>query len=185
MTKLRPETPEARNFAADTALEYNTTPPSQQEKRLAILKKLLGSVDEEGRLVIESPFQCDFGYNIYIGKNFFSNHNLQIHDHHEVRIGDNTMIGPNCTICTIGHPIHPRLRMEKPRYIAPVTIGSNVWIGANVVILPGVTIGDGAMIAANSMVNKDVPPMVVAGGTPCRVIREITDADYNIDFEES
>ena len=140
----------------------------------AVLHELLGRHGE--RYFIEPPFHCDYGSNIEVGEGFYANYNLVILDCAKVTIGSHVLIGPNVCITAAGHPIHPRSR-SKYEYAFPVTIGDHVWIGANVVVNPGVTIGDGAVIGSGSVVTKDVPPMVVAAGNPCRVIRPITDDD--------
>lgn len=158
--------------------EYNTIDPTDLDRKYKILQELLGSVDI--KTVIEPPFYCDDGENIFLGKNFYANFNLIILDAARVTIGDNVVIGPNVTIAAADHPIHPSSRTDGhsfPIIFAPVTIGNDVWIGAGVTILKGVTIGDGAVIGAHSLVTKDIPSMVVAAGTPCRVLREITDED--------
>ena len=144
--------------------KYNQLPPDQEEEKDRILTSFLGKKGKN--TVILSPFQCDYGYNIEIGDNFFANVNLVILDGAKVRIGNNAFIAPNVGIYTAGHPFD-------------VTIGDNVWIGAQACILPGVTIGDNTVIAGGSVVTKDIPANVIAAGNPCRVIREITEADRN------
>ena len=139
----------------------------------------LFSRQERENTVILSPFQCDYGYNIEIGDNFFANVNLVILDGAKVRIGNNAFIAPNVGIYTAGHPFDVKQRNEGLEYAFPVTIGDNVWIGAQACILPGVTIGDNTVIAGGSVVTKDIPANVIAAGNPCRVIREITEADRN------
>ncbi len=132
--------------------------------------------------VIHSPFHCDFGTNIRAGKNLICNYNVTILDEGEVTIGDNVFIGPNCSIYTIIHALNPQQRNGGIMRSAPVTIGSDVWLGGNVVVLPGVTIGDGSVIGAGSVVVKDIPSGVLAVGNPCKVVRPITAAD---DVEEN
>ena len=133
---------------------------------------------------IESNFQCDYGYNISVGENFYMNHNCVILDGGKVEFGDNVFIGPNCGFYTAGHPIDAKLRNKgleyvKPirnkglEYVKPIKVGNNVWFGGNVVVLPGVTIGDNVVIGAGSIVTKDIPSKVVAYGNPCKVIRKI------------
>lgn len=117
-----------------------------------------------------------------MGDNLICNFNVTILDEAEVRIGDNVFIGPNTSICTITHALDFRQRNEGIMRSAPVTIGSNVWIGAGVTVLPGVTIGDGSVIGAGSLVTKDIPSGVLALGSPCRVVREITEADVVTDI---
>ena len=123
------------------------------------------------------PFYCEYGTHIKIGKKFFANYNCVMIDVAKIEIGDNCMFGPNVSIYTAGHPIHPDTRKSGYEYGKSVTIGDNVWIGGSVVIIPGVHIGDNAVIGAGSVVTSDIPDMVVAAGNPCRIIREITDED--------
>ena len=123
------------------------------------------------------PFRCDYGWNIEIGENFFANYNLTILDVGKVTIGNNVMMGPNVSIYAAGHPIHPETRNTGYEHGLPITIGDNVWIGGNVVILPGVTIGNNVVIGAGSVVSKDIPDDVIAVGSPCKVAREITEED--------
>ncbi len=157
--------------------KYNQLPPDQEEEKDRILTSFLGKKGKN--TVILSPFQCDYGYNIEIGDNFFANVNLVILDGAKVRIGNNAFIAPNVGIYTAGHPFDVKQRNEGLEYAFPVTIGDNVWIGAQACILPGVTIGDNTVIAGGSVVTKDIPANVIAAGNPCRVIRELTEADRN------
>jgi galactoside O-acetyltransferase len=154
---------------------YNLTAPDDAGRRAELLGRILGSVGE--RAAIASPFNAAYGSNTHIGDDFFGNFNLSIVDDVEVRIGNGVMIAPNVTITTTGHPVHPGLRHDYNRFSEPVVIEDKVWIGSNAVVLPGVTIGYGSVIGAGSVVTRDVPPMVVALGAPCRVARKITDAD--------
>ena len=126
---------------------------------------------------INPPFYCDYGKHIHVGKNFFANYNCTIIDVAPVTIGDYCQMAPNVAIYTAGHPIYPDTRNSAYEYGIEVTIGHNVWIGGNTVILPGVHIGDCAVIGAGSVVTHDIPAWTVAAGNPCRVIREITEAD--------
>lgn len=155
----------------DLCFEYNTTKPSDKENREIILKKLFKKIGE--KFTIEQPFYCDYGKHISIGKNLFINHNCVILDCNNVTIGDNVFIAPNCGIYTVGHPLDFKTRNECLEYARPIKICSNVWIGANTAILPGVTIGEGAVIGAGSVVKNDIPPNVLAYGNPCRVIKKI------------
>lgn len=152
--------------------KYNQLPPWEEESRQEMIRSLLGKTGDN--YTILSPFYCDYGYNIEIGENFFSNMNLVILDGAKVTIGDNAFIAPNVGIYTAGHPLDAEQRNKGLEYAYPVTIGNNVWIGAHVAILPGVTIGDNVVIGAGSVVAKDIPSNVLAVGNPCRVIREIT-----------
>lgn len=162
--------------------EYNNIPPRDRAKREELMRTIVGKIGEEFN--IESPFQCDYGYNIEIGENFYSNHNLIILDVGRVKIGDNVQVAPNVSIYTAGHPVHPETRNTGYEYGIDITIGDNVWIGGSVSILPGVTIGDNAVIGAGSVVTKDIPANVIAAGNPCRVIREITEEDRYYYFRD-
>ena len=126
---------------------------------------------------IDTPFRCDYGKHITVGKNFYANSYCTIIDVAPVTIGDNVMLGPNVQIITAGHPIHPDSRNSKYEYGMPITIGDNVWIGAGAIILPGVNIGNNTVIGAGAVVTKDIPDGVVAAGNPCRILKEITEED--------
>jgi acetyltransferase-like isoleucine patch superfamily enzyme len=139
-----------------------------------ILKELFGSSDDA---FVNPPFFCDYGSHIHVGKNFFANYNCTIIDVAPVIIGENCQLAPNVAIYTAGHPVHPAARNTAYEYGISVTIGNNVWVGGNSVILPGVHIGDNSVIGAGSVVTKDIPACCVAAGNPCRVIRKITEAD--------
>lgn len=151
--------------------KYNMLSPDMVEERKAILKEILGKVKEN--FWIEQSFWCDYGYNIEIGENFYSNHNLVILDPGKVTFGDNVFIGPNCSFYTAQHPIDAKTRNKGLEYAFPIKVGNNVWFGGNVTVLPDVTIGDNVVIGAGSVVTKDIPSNVVAVGNPCRVIKEI------------
>lgn len=153
----------------------NATAPDRREEREELIRGMLGRIGNS--FLIHSPFRCDFGKHIFIGKNFISNFNLTILDEAIVTIGDNVFIGPNCGIYTINHALLPDQRNAGVMKAAPVTIGNDVWLAADVKVLPGVTIGDGAVIGTGSVVTRDIPPRVLAAGNPCRVIREITEED--------
>jgi maltose O-acetyltransferase len=155
--------------------EYNALHPEKLKRKKELLKQLLGKTGES--LTIETPFRCDYGYNIQIGENFYSNFNLVILDCAPVVVGDNALIGPDVGIYTAGHPLHHSARTEGLEYALPVVIGYNVWIGGHVVINPGVTIGDNVVIGSGSVVTRDIPSNVVALGNPCKVLRKITDKD--------
>ncbi len=160
---------------ADICFEMNALPPSESGRREKILRGLLGSVGK--CIVVNPPFRCDFGHNIHIGDNFIGNFNLTILDEAKVSIGDNVMIGPNCTLATIIHAMLPAQRNAGIMRAKPISIGDNVWLASNVTVLPGVTIGDNAVIGAGSVVTKSIPAFTFAAGNPCRPIRPITDAD--------
>ena len=166
---------EERNACKQKIYEYNLLPPSQRDMLPVLLKELLGKTGDT--LFVEPPFHCDYGWNIEVGENFFANYNLTILDVGKVTIGNNVQIAPNVSLYTAGHPLHPVSRNSGYEYGIPITIGDNVWIGGNVVILPGVTIGNNVVIGAGSVVSKDIPDNWIAVGNPCKLIREITGAD--------
>lgn len=158
-------------WAKDLCHEYNSLMPTEIQERSEIIIKLLGEI--KNGFQIEQPFMCDYGYNIYFGKNFYANHNLVILDTATVKFGDNVLIGPNCGFYTAGHPVDVKQRNSGLEYAKPITVGNNVWVGGNVVVLPGVTIGDNTIIGAGSVVTKDIPSNVIAVGNPCKVIKSI------------
>lgn len=164
-----------RVIANELCFKYNHSMPSDLAGQKEILKKLLGQVDDIA--LIMTPFWCDYGFNIRVGKNFFANHNTIILDGAEVTFGDNVFVAPNCGFYTAGHPIDAKRRNQGLEYAYPITVGNNVWIGAGVHVMPGVTIGDNVVIGGGSVVVKDIPSNSVAVGNPCHVIREITDKD--------
>ncbi|TQI66997.1 sugar O-acetyltransferase [Clostridium sp. KNHs216] len=164
-----------RNKARQILLEYNRLNPSDYAMRKELIKRLLGTIGE--RFCIEQPFYCDYGYNIHIGENFFSNVNCVILDGAKVSIGDNVFLAPNVGIYTAGHPLDVPQRNIGLEYAFPVNIGSNVWVGAGTSILPGATIGNNTVLGAGSVVVKSIPSNVLAAGNPCKVIREITESD--------
>jgi len=151
--------------------EINSLSPLEDERRYALFGKLIGSC--KGSFIIESPFHCDYGYNISLGENFYMNVNCAILDEAKVSFGDNVFVAPGCGFYTAGHPFDVRQRNSGLEYAFPITIGNNVWIGGNVVVLPGVTIGDNCVIGAGSVVNRDIPAGSLAVGNPCKVIRKI------------
>jgi galactoside O-acetyltransferase len=162
---------------SDLIFDYNQTRPSDTERRRSLLEAILGSVG--ARTVLLSPFHAGFGSKVHIGDDFFGNVNLTFVDDVEIRIGDGVMIGPGVTLTTTGHPVHPDLRVDFRRFSEPIVIEDKVWIGSNVVVLPGVRIGFGAVVGAGSVVTHDIPAMTVAFGVPCRVVRHITDDDLD------
>ena len=154
---------------------FNLLPPDEEEQAQRLLLELLGKTGRDPW--INAPFHCVFGWNIEVGDNFFANYNLTILDVGKVTIGSNVQFAPNVSIYTAGHPLHPDSRNSGYEYGLPVTIGDNVWIGGNVVLLPGVTVGSNSVIGAGSVVSRDIPEWVVAVGSPCRVVRRITEED--------
>lgn len=162
--------------------DYNHLPPGNQEKKTAMIKEILGKTGDH--INIEQPFHCDYGKNIEVGEEFFANYNLTILDVGRVKIGKCAQIAPNVSIYTAGHPIHPDSRNSGYEYGIAITIGDNVWIGGNSVILPGVTIGNNVVIGAGSVVTKDIPDNMIAAGNPCRIIREITEEDRDYYYKD-
>lgn len=172
-----------QRFYQDLLYEYNQTRPSETEKRAELLKKILGDCGEG--VYIEAPFYANFGgHHCHFGNQIYANYNLTCVDDTHIYIGDYTMLGPNVTIATAGHPILPELRQKGLQYNMPVHIGKNCWVGAGAIIMPGITIGDHVVIGAGSVVTKDIPSNVVAVGNPCRIMREVGEHDRNYYFKD-
>jgi acetyltransferase-like isoleucine patch superfamily enzyme len=155
--------------------DYNLCRPDEAEKIDQSIRNILGKAGKN--VMVLAPFHCDYGKHIEVGNNFVANYNCVILDVAKVIIGDNVMFGPNVSLLTAGHPIHPDSRNSGYEYGIGITIGNNVWIGGQTVVNPGVTIGDNAVIGSGSVVTKDIPANVVAVGNPCRVMRVITEKD--------
>lgn len=170
-----PELEQQRLVCKQKCQEYNNLPIGDLDRRHQFLKTILGKTGEA--VHIEPPFWCDYGYLIQTGENFYANHGLTILDAGGVTFGDNVFIAPSCGFHTSGHPIDFERRNQGLEYAYPIKVGSNVWIGAGVQVMPGVTIGDNVVIGGGSVVVKDIPSNSVAVGNPCRVIRAITEAD--------
>ena len=165
----------------DKLYDYNATRPYEGEKRAQLLREMLAEVGEN--CYIEPPLHSNFGgHHVHLGRNVYANFNLTLVDDTHIYIGDCTMMGPNVTIATAGHPVLPELREKGYQYNVPVHIGRNCWLGAGVIVLPGVTIGDNTVIGAGSVVTRDIPANVVAVGSPCRVLREIGQKDWETYF---
>ncbi|MDO7873529.1 sugar O-acetyltransferase [Hymenobacter sp. ASUV-10] len=169
-----------RLAAKELVFELNALHPRATDQKETLLRQLLGATGS--RFHIETPFRCDYGYNIRVGENFYANYNCTILDCAPVTIGDNVLLAPNVSLFTAGHALHPVPRAQEWEFARPITIGNNVWLGGNVVVTPGVRIGDNSIIGAGSVVTRDVPANVVAVGNPCRVLREITAADRERGF---
>ncbi len=159
----------------DRLYDFNQTRPSEMEKRSALLKEILAEVGEN--CYVEPPLHANWGIHTHFGRNVYANFNLTLVDDTDIFVGDSVMFGPNVVVATAGHPIDPELRRKVAQFNVPVRIGSNVWIGAGAILLPGVTVGENSVIGAGSVVTHDIPPNVVAVGNPCRVLREISDRD--------
>lgn len=163
--------------------DFNRTRPIEQQKRAETLKKMFAEIGEG--CYIEPPLHSNFGgKHCHFGKNVYANFNLTLVDDTHIYVGDYTMIGPNVVIATAGHPILPKLREKGYQYNAPVRIGKNCWLGAGVIVLPGVTIGDNCVIGAGSVVTKDIPSNSVAVGNPCKVLREVGERDEIYYFKD-
>ena len=155
--------------------KYNQTSPEDRDGRTAILRELLGRVGEN--CWIEPTFSCDYGSQISIGDAFYANYDCIFLDVAPITIGSHVLLGPRVCLYTAGHPTTPEVRNTGLEFGLPITIGDSVWIGGNTVVCPGVTIGSGSLIAAGSVVTRDIPSRVIAAGNPCRVLRPLTDAD--------
>ncbi|MCC8063784.1 MAG: sugar O-acetyltransferase [Clostridiales bacterium] len=163
--------------------DYNQTRPSQGQRREELLRQMFAEIGEG--CYIEPPLHANWGgHHVHFGKNVYANFNLTLVDDTHIYVGDCTMFGPNVTIATAGHPILPELREQGLQYNVPVHIGRNCWLGAGVVVLPGVTIGDNTVVGAGSVVTKDLPANVVAVGNPCRVLRPIGERDKAFYFQD-
>ncbi len=162
--------------------DYNATRPSEGKKRSELLKEMFADIGVG--CYIEPPFHANWaGKHVHFGKNIYANFGLTLVDDTHIYVGDNTMFGPNVVVATAGHPILPSLRKQAYQYNMSVRIGNNCWLGAGVLVMPGVTIGDDSVIGAGSVVTKDVPSGVVAVGNPCRVLREISEHDREYYFK--
>lgn len=155
--------------------DFNTTRPSQLQKRTEILRRLLAEIGND--CYIEPPLHANWGCHTHLGHHVYANFNLTLVDDGDIFIGNYVMFGPNVTLATAGHPIMPQLRLEGMQFNIPIRIGNNVWIGAGTIVLPGVTIGENTVIGAGSVVTKDIPANVVAVGNPCKILREIGERD--------
>ena len=163
--------------------DYNATRPLEQERRTALLKEMFAEIGEG--CYIEPPLHSNWGgRNVHFGKGVYANFNLTLVDDTHIYVGDHTMLGPNVTLATAGHPIYPPLREKGYQFNVPVRIGKNCWLGAGVIVMPGVTIGDNTVIGAGSVVTKNIPANVVAVGNPCRVMRPISEHDREFYFKD-
>jgi len=163
--------------------DFNATRPSQLEERTKLLREMFAEIGED--CYIEPPLHANWaGHHVHFGKNVYANFNLTLVDDTHIYVGDYTMLGPNVVIATGGHPILPQLREQGMQFNMPVRIGRNCWLGAGVIVLPGVTIGDNVVVGAGSVVTKDLPDNVVAVGNPCRVLREVGERDREYYFKD-
>ena len=171
-----PEILAEQRLCLEKLYDFNQTRPGELDKRTAMLKDMFAEIGEG--CYIEPPLHANFGgRHVHFGKWIYANYNLTLVDDTHIYVGDETMFGPNVTLATAGHPINPELRARGLQYNLPVRIGRNCWLGAGVIVMPGVTIGDNTVIGAGSIVTKDIPSGVVAVGNPCRVLREVGEHD--------
>jgi maltose O-acetyltransferase len=157
--------------AAELTKEYNDSSPADATIRRRILVELLGSLGEDTE--IRPPFYCDYGYHTHIGARTFVNFGLVALDVAAIKIGDDVQIGPYVQLLTPTHPLEPGPRRAKWEAAEPITIGDNVWLGGGVIVCPGVTIGADTVVGAGAVVTGDLPPGVLAVGTPARVVRSL------------
>ncbi|MEX2785451.1 sugar O-acetyltransferase [Streptococcus sp. H49] len=166
-----PELIQKRLAAQDLCFELNQLKPSLEKERSAVMAELFGRTYEG--LVLLSPFTCDYGENISFGKSCFVSVNCYFMDGAKVTLGNHVFVGPSTGFYTANHPLDYQRRNAGLEQALPITVGNNVWLGANVNVMPGVTIGDGCVIASGSVVTKDIPANSLAGGVPCRVMKTI------------
>ena len=155
----------------DLMYEFNTSKPSEVDKRRELMKRMFGNVGEN--VWINQPITLAVGSTVTIGAGTYINSGLILIDDYKVTIGEGCLFGTNVTLCTTGHPIDPEARAKGGMYSFPITIGDGAWIGAGAIILPGVTIGKYAVVGAGSVVTKDIPDYTVAVGNPCKPLRKI------------
>lgn len=159
-----------RRRARDLCQELNASADADEDRRRELCRRIFGAGGDT--VWMQPPFFCDYGTNIELGERVFFNFNCIVLDVCKVVIGDFTLFGPGVQVLTPMHPLDAALR-RKEEYGKPVTIGSDVWVGAGAIILPGVTVGSRTVIGAGSIVSRDLPPDALAAGNPCRVLRTI------------
>ncbi|MBE6659538.1 MAG: sugar O-acetyltransferase [Ruminococcaceae bacterium] len=163
--------------------EYNLTRPTEGQRRRELMERMFAEVGEG--TYIEPPLHANWaGRHVHLGKDVYFNFNVTLVDDNDIYIADNTMIGPNTVIATAGHPVCPDIRQKGGQFNIPVHIGKNCWLGAGVIVLPGVTIGDNTVVGAGSVVTKDLPANVVAAGNPCRILRTIGERDMEYYYKD-
>lgn len=174
---------EEQMICLDRLYDFNQTRPSEMDKRNAIMKEMMGDVGKD--CYIEPPFHANWGgKHVHFGDGVYANFGLTCVDDTHIYVGSHTLFGPNVVLATAGHPMMPELRKHGIQYNMPIHIGENCWLGAGVIVVPGVTIGDNVVIGASSVVTKDIPSNSVAMGTPCRVVRQINDHDKEYFFKD-
>ena len=175
---------EEQMVCLDRLYDFNQTRPSEMDKRNAIMKEMMGDVGKD--CYIEPPFHANWGgKHVHFGDGVYANFGLTCVDDTHIYVGSHTLFGPNVVLATAGHPMMPELRKHGIQYNMPIHIGENCWLGAGVIVVPGVTIGDNVVIGASSVVTKDIPSNSVAMGTPCRVVRQINDHDKEYYFKDT
>lgn len=173
---------EKRLHAKIQIKKFNDTEPKSFKERQLLIKNLLKT--KSNRFFIEAPFYCDYGFNISIDDNFFANYNCTLLDSAPITIGKNVLFGPHVSLFTSTHAIHPENRAKGWQCSKSITIADNVWLGGHVIVNPGVNIGENSIIGSGSVVTKDIPANVIAAGNPCKIIRNITEAD-RLEIKES
>ena len=173
--KYDPDLDRGRKASQELSFDYNALRPSQIKEREEMVRKHFKKTGK--KFLIEQPFRCDFWERVSVGENFYSNYNFVVLAGNTIDIGDNVMFAPDCGLYAAGHPFDVELRNSGIEYAWPIRIGNNVWIGGGTKIIGGVSIGDDVIIAAGSVVIRDIPSGVLAGGNPCKVIRKLTPED--------
>ena len=166
-----------RDLAQTLCFAFNHADPTDRAEQRRILDELLGSYSPTATIM--PTMTCDYGDNISLGEGSFINCHSYLMDCAPITIGAHVFIGPSLAMYTAIHPLLPDERNTELERAAPITVGDNCWLGGNVTICPGVTIGEGTVIGAGSVVTRDIPAGVVAAGNPCRVLRELGEADRN------
>lgn len=170
-----PELTEARLKARSILSEIGRIPMEEEDERKMLFEKLFSQTGK--KFFIENTFVCDYGFNISWGENSYANFNCVFLDSAPISIGARAMLAPGVMLMTVNHPLHYEARNTGLEYAQPISIGESTWLGAGVIVNPGVSIGDNSVIGSGSVVVKDIPANVVAVGNPCRVLREITKGD--------
>jgi maltose O-acetyltransferase len=166
-----PELVAERRRARELVRQYNGTMEAENDRREELLRELFGTV--EGDVVVEPPFRCDYGYNVHVGEGFYANFDCVVLDVCRVEFGRNCLLGPGVHVYTATHPLDAAERVKGPEYGKPVSVGDDVWLGGRAVLNPGVTVGDGTVVASGAVVTEDVPAGVVVGGNPASVVRKL------------
>ena len=174
-----PELSQLLQEAKNKCFTFNQTPPSERDDRQQQIKNLFGQSENPH---IESPFYCDYGFNITTGKNFYANHGVTILDGAPVTFGDNVFLAPGVLISTATHPTDPVERATGIESALKITVGNDVWIGMGAKILPGVTIGNNVVVAAGAVVNKDISDNSIVGGVPAKVIKTIASKEEAVEY---